>query len=141
MGLMGLIGLIELMGPMGRLLAVAEFVKDIVGYVDFGRGKDNAGIGCAVEDQAVALGITDVLDGVVYLVLYGCHEAFAFFEEFAIGAEILLFKLSSFLLLRHDGLFALLLLLCAKENCLALVCLEERLGFCAECLNLGLPFA
>ena len=98
-----------------ELLGVTHLGQDVVGDVDGGGGEDyRAGRG-AVKDGLQATFLSQLLDGVVDVVLNGLEQSLTLFVEFAFRAEVGIAQLSGLGFLVDDFLLALLGLLLGEE--------------------------
>ena len=122
-------------------LIISQLLQHLVRDVYLGRAVDDAsGFRGAVEHQRVATQFGNFFYGVVYLVLYGRHEAFALLEELALGAEVFAFQVRGIFLFLHDGLLSCLLLFLREKHQLVLIVFIHCGGLGVEGLDLGLPF-
>ena len=124
---------------VGDLFGISKFEQDVVADVDSRRSVDDGRGRGSVDDELEVACLGYGLDGVIYLVVYGCDEALSFFKELAFRAEVFLFEVCGFLLFVDDGLFFFLLLGFAEEDALVLVVLVEGGGFVADGLYFVLP--
>ena len=111
----------------------------MVGYVEFVRHIEQAGVRAAVFDDVVAVLVRQFLDGIVDVVLDGFEQCFAFLVQLAIGAKILALEFQYLVFFAKDFLLALGSHSLGEEYLLGLVVGCQHANLLLQGINLFLP--